>query len=166
MGKLFYLVMVLLLVGCSTVNSDSKVPVVEEWDKFPEITFVDLNDKITKKESFVAYFGWVDVCPDSANIQKNYFDVYGDKYPEWLNANSGVAIYTVNLDNEISVALRIKDFRKPMTDLYGVKYGPTLIAYKNGERVALVEWTPVTSDPKTAIPESELDAFFKSIKGD
>jgi hypothetical protein len=152
------LTVLLLLVfvsGCSTAKTEKAT-----WEAFPKLTFSELNTKLDAKGTFVAYFGWTKNCGDATNIQTNYFNAYLTEHPEWLDDASSSAIYAVDLDAEIPVALRLKTFRQPMTDMFSVAYSPTLIAYKDGVIIGKIEWTPLTSDPSTGIAKDVIDTFF------
>ena len=149
----------LLLFAFLVLFASCTKPVEPEEEKlFPKIetiSFEELDTLLEEEYTGVVYFGWVDNCGDSQNIQDNYFEGKLKENPEWINK-----IYVVNLDLEIPDALVDKALREPMTEKYGVQYSPTLIYYVDGEIVFLIEWTPVTSDPETAIPLDIIEEFF------
>jgi hypothetical protein len=156
MKKIFLLFAFLLLFTSCT----KPVKPVEE-KLFPElkvVSFEELDGLLEEGYTGVVYFGWVDNCGDSQNIQNNYFETKLKENPEWMDK-----IYVVNLDLEIPDALVDKEQRAPMTEKYGVQYSPTLIYYVDGEIVSYIEWTPVTSDPETAIPLDIIEEFFTNI---
>jgi len=150
MKKILMILFILLtLVACNKQEEEKRFPLLNV------ISFEELDVLIEEGYTGVIYFGWVDHCGDSHNIQDNYFEGKLKENPEWMDK-----IYVVNLDLEIPEALSNKDLRLPMTEKYNVQYSPTLIYYVNGEIDLLVEWTPLTGDSKTAIAVEVLEAFF------
>ena len=156
MKKIFLLLVILLLFTSCTKPEQ---PVEEKL--FPElkvISFEELDVLLEEGYTGVVYFGWVDNCGDSHNIQDNYFEAKLKENSEWMDK-----IYVVNLDLEIPDALVDKEQRVPMTEKYGVQFSPTLIYYVNGENLSFIEWTPISSDPDTAIPLEIIEEFFANI---
>ena len=150
---LLSLVLVTLFAGCQKKEDEASL-----FAELEEITFEQLDQKLENKETMIVYFGWVDQCEDSQNIQNNYFQEALKNHPEWKEQ-----ILVVNLDNELPEGLKDHDARAPMAESYNVSYSPTIIYYENGEIISKIEWTPLTSDPTTAIPKDLIDQFFTEI---
>ena len=68
----------------------------------------------------------------------------------------------IKLDVESPDSLMDKDLREPMTEQFGVKYGPTVLLIEDGEIVDMIEWTPLSADDKTAIPLETIETFFEN----
>ena len=141
-----------ILVGC---KPNKPIEEVSLFSKLQVITFEELDVLLENGLNAVVYYGWIENCGDSQNFQNNYLEEKLKENPEWIDK-----IYVVNLDIEIPEALGDKELRTPMFEKYGVLYSPTLIYYIDSENVALIEWTPLTGDPDTAIPVDVINEFF------
>ncbi len=161
MKKLLVLLAVLLLVGCTTKPAVETVPketgdsVVFDKTQYPNLTFEDYEKALAEKKDGIYYFSWVEGCGDSRNFQKNYLVELLSKNPELVKH-----FYVIDLDIENPEGLRDHEKRKDMKAKYQVAYSPTLHWIKDGEIAETISWTPMTSDPVTAIPVADLEAFF------
>lgn len=151
MKKIFTLVLILLLAACSSQVS------TEPFDNLGRLSFDEYQTFLDGKESGIIYFGWLEMCPDSALFQDNFFYEFLVDHEEIREH-----IYVVNLDEELPEGLGDKDLRAPMTEQFGVKYGPTVLRVVDGEVVDQIEWTPITANDKTAIPQDTIDLFFEN----
>ena len=151
--KKILLIMLLLLVsscGSSAVSS-------ETFDSLERLSFNELQTFIDEGQSGLIYFGWTEKCPDSTLMQKNYlYELVANE--EGIRNN----MWVVDLDVESPDSLMDKDLREPMTEQFGVKYGPTVLLIEDGEIVDMIEWTPLSADDKTAIPLETIEAFFEN----
>lgn len=145
--------MLLLLVsscGSSAVSS-------ETFDSLERLSFNELQTFIDEGQSGLIYFGWTEKCPDSTLMQKNYlYELVANE--EGVRNN----MWVVDLDVESPDSLMDKDLREPMTEQFGVKYGPTVLLIEDGEIVDMIEWTPLSADDKTAIPLETIETFFEN----
>lgn len=150
---------ILVLIGCSTQKEEKpevRVPkALEKFDSLQHLTFEEVDELLTDKKSGILYFGWIVRCGDSLNFQENYLEEKLNNNPELKNN-----IFVVNLETENPDGLMNKDLRLPMQEKYGVGYSPTILLVKEGVVTLKSEWQVKTSDPITAIPKTELDAFF------
>lgn len=152
MKKIVLIIMLLLISSCG-----SKAVSSETFDSLERLSFDELQTFIDEDQSGLIYFGWVVNCPDSTLMQKNYlYELVADE--EGVRNN----MWVVDLDVEIPEALLDKDLRQPMTDQFGVKYGPTVLLIEDGEIVDMIEWTPLNADDKTAIPLETIEPFFEN----
>lgn len=151
--KKILLIMLLLLVsscGSSAVSS-------ETFDSLERLSFNELQTFIDEGQSGLIYFGWIEKCPDSTLMQKNYlYELVANE--EGVRNN----MWVVDLDVESPDSLMDKDLREPMTEQFGVKYGPTVLLIEDGEIVDMIEWTPLSADDKTAIPLETIETFFEN----
>lgn len=151
--KKILLIMLLLLVsscGSSAVSS-------ETFDSLERLSFNELQTFIDEGQSGLIYFGWTEKCPDSTLMQKNYlYELAANE--EGVRNN----MWVVDLDVESPDSLMDKDLREPMTEQFGVKYGPTVLLIEDGEIVDMIEWTPLSADDKTAIPLETIETFFEN----
>ena len=151
--KKILLIMLLLLVsscGSSAVSS-------ETFDSLERLSFNELQTFIDEGQSGLIYFGWTEKCPDSTLMQKNYlYELIANE--EGIRNN----MWVVDLDVESPDSLMDKDLREPMTEQFGVKYGPTVLLIEDGEIVDMIEWTPLSADDKTAIPLETIETFFEN----
>ncbi|NLC05472.1 MAG: thioredoxin family protein [Erysipelothrix sp.] len=151
--KKILLIMLLLLVsscGSSAVSS-------ETFDSLERLSFNELQTFIDEGQSGLIYFGWTEKCPDSTLMQKNYlYELVANE--EGVRNN----MWVVDLDVESPDSLMDKDLREPMTEQFGVKYGPTVLLIEDGEIVDMIEWTPLSADDKTAIPLETIETFFEN----
>jgi hypothetical protein len=148
------LVSLLLFIGIAACSVKQTNP----FDSLKRVTFLQLDEMIANHDTVVVYFGWTKNCGDARNIQNNYFKEALTANPEWKTK-----IVVVDLDNEIPAALTNIPFRKPMSDLYGVKHSPTLVYYVSGVKTKMIEWTPTTADSTYGIPLPQIVDFFTSI---
>jgi len=148
------LVSLLLFIGIAGCSVKQTNP----FDSLKRVTFLELDDMIANGDTMVVYFGWTKNCGDALNIQKNYFKDALTANPDWKTK-----VFVVDLDSEIPAALANKAFRKPMTDMYGVKYSPTVVYYAGGVKTKMIEWTPTNADATYAIPLPQITDFFTSI---
>lgn len=151
--KKILLIMLLLLVsscGSSAVSS-------ETFDSLERLSFNELQTFIDEGQSGLIYFGWTEKCPDSTLMQENYlYELVANE--EGVRNN----MWVVDLDVESPDSLMDKDLREPMTEQFGVKYGPTVLLIEDGEIVDMIEWTPLSADDKTAIPLETIETFFEN----
>lgn len=151
--KKILLIMLLLLVsscGSSAVSS-------ETFDSLQRLSFNELQTFIDEGQSGLIYFGWTEKCTDSTLMQKNYlYELVANE--EGIRNN----MWVVDLDVESPDSLMDKDLREPMTEQFGVKYGPTVLLIEDGEIVDMIEWTPLSADDKTAIPLETIETFFEN----
>lgn len=149
----------LILVGCNTPTEkepEVRVPkALAEFDKLQHLTFEEVDKFYKEKKSGILYFGWIVRCGDSMNFQENYLENKLVNNQELKNN-----IYVVNLEVENPDGLMNKELRKTMDEKYGVGYSPTILLIKDGVVTMKSEWQVKTSDPITAMPKTELDAFF------
>lgn len=150
MKKWFMMIMVICMVSFTGCEAKSKTTM-----DLDQITLKQLNKQLENKGAMVVYFGWIEHCTDSKNFQKNYLNKQLEKNVEFEN------IKVVNLDKEMPKALEDHDLREPLKQRYNVEYSPTLVYYVDGKALTKLEWTPDTTDKKTGIMKSQLDAFFK-----
>lgn len=162
MKKMMFIVLALVLIGCTTKpnpettpNESSSETVVFDKSKYPNLTFKDYEKALEEKQDGIYYFSWVKGCGDSRNLQANYLVDLLANQPE-LEKN----LYVIDLDIENPEGLRDHEQRTEMKEKYQVAYSPTLHWVKDGKVVETISWTPITSDPVTAIPKADLDAFF------
>lgn len=139
----------LMLIGCSTKVSTTA------FDEAEQLSFDSYQAFLDDKRSGIVYFGWVINCGDSQMLQENYLYELLEENPE-LQDN----FYIVDLDKELPEGLADKTLREPMTQQFGVKYGPTMLHVVDGVVIDIVEWTPLTADKNTAIAPDLLDNFF------
>lgn len=159
MNKVLLLVGFMLLVGCqSEPPQESEQTVVEtpNIDSVLRLTLQEVDEFLAQKQSGILYFGWITNCGDSRNFQENYLEGFLEEHSE-LKDN----FYIVDLDDQAPDALMDKELREPLTKTYDVSYSPTLLTIQEGETVDKIEWTLKNSDPQTAIPAEDLDAYFQ-----
>lgn len=152
MKKILLIMLLLLVSGCGSSAVSS-----ETFDSLQRLSFNELQTFIDEGQSGLIYFGWTEKCTDSTLMQKNYlYELVANE--EGIRNN----MWVVDLDVESPDSLMDKDLREPMTEQFGVKYGPTVLLIEDGEIVDMIEWTPLSADDKTAIPLETIETFFEN----
>lgn len=152
MKKILLIMLLLLVSGCGSSAVSS-----ETFDSLERLSFNELQTFIDEGQSGLIYFGWTEKCTDSTLMQKNYlYELVANE--EGIRNN----MWVVDLDVESPDSLMDKDLREPMTEQFGVKYGPTVLLIEDGEIVDMIEWTPLSADDKTAIPLETIETFFEN----
>lgn len=152
MKKILLIMLLLLVSGCGSSAVSS-----ETFDSLQRLSFNELQTFIDEGQSGLIYFGWTEKCPDSTLMQENYlYELVANE--EGVRNN----MWVVDLDVESPDSLMDKDLREPMTEQFGVKYGPTVLLIEDGEIVDMIEWTPLSADDKTAIPLETIETFFEN----
>lgn len=152
MKKILLIMLLLLVSGCGSSAVSS-----ETFDSLQRLSFNELQTFIDEGQSGLIYFGWTEKCTDSTLMQKNYlYELVANE--EGVRNN----MWVVDLDVESPDSLMDKDLREPMTEQFGVKYGPTVLLIEDGEIVDMIEWTPLSADDKTAIPLETIETFFEN----
>lgn len=157
MKKILVILAILFVAfGCQKTTDDKELV---NFNKLEKINFEKLDEYLAEGYTGIMYYGWIVNCGDSLNFQNNYLE-------ERLETDSTLKdnLIVVNLELDIPDALVNKDLRAPMTEKYDVRYSPTIVYYKDGVVVEKLEWTALTSDPKTAIAKDVLDEFFAKYK--